>query len=581
MVGMSSFGLNASTLESIVGGSRSTGAATDQQPDPERDQERQALLNELLATVRQCQKQYGSHAKLATEDDPLIGTLCDVWERVLSHGLRTAGWIPFNVLEYFGPPEGGRPTVERPCFWDFASNHLTRDERERFCNLQHVGTRRGRARAMLRAYLNEHALERYVLMWLSDGELLNKHFEPWAMLRHAEVQAMLPNVAAGLGTILFAIVIDRGELNRAATGLAGHEQKPEPIIVTRRPVGPVRKVNAVQREILDDTVARQLTPPSTTTSKPTLELEGRRPAATDVTIPREEVPYTVTEALVGSWSTGGELEQADRSTASVDVAEDSVLNYSSASATTSSHSTTGSSLSGEGRGGTEEDTGMEVVYRHMTRSDSPTGMLVDRGPVVHDNNPSVAYEKLKRRNQDLEERCHLLESRVAALSLENYRLRALTRSNRLSVAFFSFSIPKAIQRTADGGRSRRPYHVYEIRITPSGVSGSTAGNESWCVYRRYNEFYRLHRRLQKQYPTVKKLDFPPKKKFGNMNADLVEQRRQRLQVYLNGLFVSTLPEVLSCSTRVQLEQTFPFLSDQTTVAAAAATTAGGSGDGAS
>lgn len=87
------------------------------------------------------------------------------------------------------------------------------------------------------------------------------------------------------------------------------------------------------------------------------------------------------------------------------------------------------------------------------------------------------------------------------------------------MAFFSFSIPKAIQRAADGGRSRRPYHVYEIRITPSGVSGSTAGNESWCVYRRYNEFYRLHRRLQKQYPTVKKLDFPPKKKFGNLVRD--------------------------------------------------------------
>nr|XP_040238936.1 sorting nexin-29 [Anopheles coluzzii] len=564
MVGMSSFGLNASTLESIVGGSRAA-AGTDQ--EPERNHERQALLNELLATVRQCQQQYGGHAKLATEDDPLIGTLCDVWERVLSHGLRTAAWMPFNILEYFGPPEGGRPAVERPCFWDFASNHLTRDERERFCALQQVVTRRGRARALLRAFLNERALERYVLVWLGDGELLNTHYEPWAMLRHGECQSVLPNVAAGLGTVLFAIVIDRSELNRPVTGLAGQEQKPEPIIVTRRPVGPVRKVNAVQREILDDAVPRQLTPPSTSSSSRRTPLEGTDATAGGAA-PREEVPYTVTEAL-GGWGAGeadGPDPGASASPAgTVDVAEDSMLNYSSASATTSSRSTTGSSLSGEGRG-TEEDTGSEVAYRHRTRSGSPAPMLRPEPELPSTPAPSGRpYEKLLRRNQELEERCHLLESRVAALSLENYRLRALTRSNRLSVAFFSFSIPKAIQRAADGGRSRRPYHVYEIRITPSGVSGSTAGNESWCVYRRYNEFYRLHRRLQKQYPTVKKLDFPPKKKFGNLNADLVEQRRQRLQVYLNGLFVSTLPEVLSCSTRVQLEQTFPFLSDQTPV----------------
>uniref|UniRef100_A0A8W7PZD5 RUN domain-containing protein n=1 Tax=Anopheles coluzzii TaxID=1518534 RepID=A0A8W7PZD5_ANOCL len=406
MVGMSSFGLNASTLESIVGGSRAA-AGTDQ--EPERNHERQALLNELLATVRQCQQQYGGHAKLATEDDPLIGTLCDVWERVLSHGLRTAAWMPFNILEYFGPPEGGRPAVERPCFWDFASNHLTRDERERFCALQQVVTRRGRARALLRAFLNERALERYVLVWLGDGELLNTHYEPWAMLRHGECQSVLPNVAAGLGTVLFAIVIDRSELNRPVTGLAGQEQKPEPIIVTRRPVGPVRKVNAVQREILDDAVPRQLTPPSTSSSSRRTPLEGTDATAGGAA-PREEVPYTVTEAL-GGWG-AGEADGPDPGTSAspagtVDVAEDSMLNYSSASATTSSRSTTGSSLSGEGRG-TEEDTGSE-------------------------------------------------------------------------------------------------------------------------------------------------------------NADLVEQRRQRLQVYLNGLFVSTLPEVLSCSTRVQLEQTFPFLSDQTPV----------------
>ncbi|XP_053668954.1 sorting nexin-29 [Anopheles marshallii] len=567
MVGMSNFVLNSSTLENIVGVSR--GASADLEPS--RDHDRQALMDELLATIRQCQKQYGSHAKLATEEDTLIITLCDVWERVLSHGLRTTAWIPFNILEYFGPPEG-RPPVERPCFWDFASNHLTRDERDRFCNLQHVVTRRGRARALLRAFLNEHALERYVLMWLGDADLLETHYESWAMLRQAEVQSLLPNVAAGLGTILFAIVIDRPELNRIVTGRAVLEPKPEPIIATRRPVGPARKVNAVQREILEGSVPRQLTPPNATLRQ--LETAAETPPNDSRSTPREEIPYTVTEALLGfadeltlrNSSANWCSDKPEPEPQAVEVAEDSMLNYSSASATTSSISTSGSSFCGEVRG-TEEDTGSNVVCRNRTHSASQ--VYSEQYAMMSDGHTtSPGDEKLKRRNQELEERCHLLESRVAALSLENHRLRMLTRANRLSTAFFTFSIPKAIQRTSDSGRSRRPYHVYEIRITPSGVSGSTAGNESWCVYRRYNEFYRLHRRLQKQYPTVKTLDFPPKKKFGNMNADLVEQRRQRLQVYLNGLFVSALPEILSCSTRVQLEQTFPFLTDHSASSAA-------------
>ncbi|XP_035902647.1 sorting nexin-29-like [Anopheles stephensi] len=573
MVGMSNFVLNSSTLEQMVGVNRGASADPEQ---PTRDADRQALMDELLATMRQCQQRYGSHTKLATEEDSLISNLCDVWERVLSHGLRTTTWIPFNFLEYFGPPEG-RPAVERPCFWDFASNHLTRDERDRFCGLQHIVTRRGRARALLRAFLNEHALERYVLMWISDADLLETHYEPWAMLRQPEVQSLLPNVAAGLGTILFAIVIDRPELNRIGTGRAVLEPKPEPIIATRRPIGPARKVNAVQREILEDSVPRQLTPPNTIVRRAIEQTKVTATTLNDTTStgsvdsPREEVPYTVTEVvhrfpdeLPTNYS-----DKAGSEPPTVEVAEDSILNYSSASATTSSISTSGSSFYGDGRG-TEEDAGSNVACRNRTRS----GSLVygEQCVASPDHHTSTADEQIKRRNQELEERCHLLESRVAALSLENHRLRMLTRSNRLSVAFFSFSIPKAIQRTSDTGRSRRPYHVYEIRITPSGVSGSPTGNESWCVYRRYNEFYRLHRRLQKLYPTVKTLDFPPKKKFGNMNADLVEQRRQRLQVYLNGLFVSALPEVLSCNTRVQLEQTFPFLTDHSVSAGAGSST---------
>uniref|UniRef100_A0A182Q814 Sorting nexin-29 n=1 Tax=Anopheles farauti TaxID=69004 RepID=A0A182Q814_9DIPT len=576
MVGMSNFVLNTSTLENIVGGNRGTNGG-DQQ-EQRRDQERVALVDELLATTRDCQKQYGNNTKLATEDDPLIGTLCDVWERVLTHGLRTASWTAFNVLDYFGPADA-RPSSEQSCFWDFAFHHLTRDERERFGGLRHVVNRHGRARALLRAFLNERALERYVQMWLGDEQLLEQHYEPWAMVRQGEVQSLLPSVAAGLGTILFAIVIDRPELNRSLAVRRAVEPKPEPIIATRRPVGPVRKVNAVQREILED-VPRQRTPLANSTPAQPIHDIGALASTECIPRPQSLIPTVpiATEALLAEVKPPSQERDYD--------ADKSVLNYSSTSVNTTAintTSTTTNTTSSTSTAGSEEEEGQsgevdaEVTYRsgsdfqsNTTRSGSFVESEPDLAPdpTCDDHIPRAVYDKLMRRHQDLEERWHQLESRVAVLSLENYRLRMLTRSNRLSVAFFSFSIPKAIQRTADGGRSRRPYHVYEIRVTPSGVSGSTTGNESWCVYRRYNEFYRLHRRLQKQYPTVKTLDFPPKKKFGNMNADFVEQRRQRLQVYLNGLFVTTLPEVLSCSTRIQLEETFPFLADQLPVAGA-------------
>lgn len=45
--------------------------------------------------------------------------------------------------------------------------------------------------------------------------------------------------------------------------------------------------------------------------------------------------------------------------------------------------------------------------------------------------------------------------------------------------------------------------------------------------------------------------------FPLKDAHFVEQRRQRLQVYLRHL-LALLPDVSSCTTRSQLEQAFPF-----------------------
>lgn len=46
--------------------------------------------------------------------------------------------------------------------------------------------------------------------------------------------------------------------------------------------------------------------------------------------------------------------------------------------------------------------------------------------------------------------------------------------------------------------------------------------------------------------------------LSSQNAEFVELRRQRLQIYLLGV-LSLLPEVSKCNTRTQLECAFPFL----------------------
>lgn len=126
-------------------------------------------------------------------------------------------------------------------------------------------------------------------------------------------------------------------------------------------------------------------------------------------------------------------------------------------------------------------------------------------------------------------------------------------SSRHSKIFFNVSIPRAFLEAVVP--TMKKYYIYEIHVTPSNEIG-----EEWIVKRRYSEFYTLHQQMSSDNLTVKTLDFPPKKKFGfgNMDANFVEQRRQRLQVYLKHL-IAVLPEVAECCTKNELLSNFQFL----------------------
>ncbi|KAI5633056.1 RUN domain-containing protein [Phthorimaea operculella] len=183
------------------------------------------LLQELLSTVQNCQNRFGGKSELATEDDIRIVNLCEKWEKALSHGIRTnlsnsaiqslmtAGLnFTFNIINVGNS------------LWSYTCLHLTKHEKERFKILTNINTPLGYFRAFLRAALNERSLERYLQSWLSHG-LLMEYYEEGALVRNNETSSLLPNMASGLSSILFALSIDRAELNESqqTTQLSKHE----------------------------------------------------------------------------------------------------------------------------------------------------------------------------------------------------------------------------------------------------------------------------------------------------------------------------------------------------------------------
>lgn len=191
---------------------------------------RQTLLSNLLSCVQQCQVRYGGKSELATENEEVVSKLCRSLELALSHGLKLQSRTGFALKQVtelvsnnfggFLMNAGGATTSETsssptPVMWSFIKAHLNRHELERYMLLKSVNTDAGRGRAWLRASLNEHSLERYVHLFIGDQELLSQHYERAAFLRDQERSSMLPSMAAGLGSILFAITIDNGILNQS------------------------------------------------------------------------------------------------------------------------------------------------------------------------------------------------------------------------------------------------------------------------------------------------------------------------------------------------------------------------------
>lgn len=238
--------------------------STSCDPDP-HSTKRQELLSGTLSAVKGCQVRFGGRTELATESDERVAFLCTQLEDTLSHGLKprppnrglaaikqVTGIVTSGLSLNLGLPG---TESETSVLWWYVRELLTRHEYERFLLLKNVSTDVGRGRAWLRSLLNEHSLERYMHIVVCDEVMLEQWYEKWAFLRQQEMAAMLPNLAAGLDSILFAINIDNAELNggcqsegeaRPDTGSSG-TLEPEAQVAPPTPVPATESSAAAKR----------------------------------------------------------------------------------------------------------------------------------------------------------------------------------------------------------------------------------------------------------------------------------------------------------------------------------------------
>ncbi|XP_076028098.1 sorting nexin-29 [Genypterus blacodes] len=182
------------------------------------DTKRQHLLERLLDAVKQCQIRFGGRKEIATDSDSRVICLCAQFEAVLQHGLRKSRGLALTAAALKQAAGFSSKAEADLTFWFYVKEHLNRHELQRFYSLRHISSELGRGRAWLRCALNEHSLERSLHSLLADRPRLSTYYEDWAFILDEERASMLPTMAAGLNSILFAINIDNTDLNGGGGG---------------------------------------------------------------------------------------------------------------------------------------------------------------------------------------------------------------------------------------------------------------------------------------------------------------------------------------------------------------------------
>ncbi|KNC22825.1 hypothetical protein FF38_08060 [Lucilia cuprina] len=511
------------------------------------------IFERLKKSIEQCAKRFNGRKELASETDETVAELCEALEEAFQYGLKpqqptqlnfvvSAANLFQNMQEIVTRSSSNRPSntltaTTESNFWDFCQNFLTAHEKDRFENLKQVWTKAGKGRAFIRAALNEHSLQRYLLTWLSEYQILMSYYTHWSVLLDDKMTKLLPELIKTLDPVLFALSVDKTELNVAVKTNSVQQSiaKEEPLIYAPTPVKVENKIkrksNAVERPIActnstDDLLKQlQANTHNSETSSTTITSQQLCDAL-------EELPSTFDDTPPDPIEPELEFLKEPLNFAPVPPQNDFGTGNGSISSANSYHDLDGDTSSQSSK------------YSSNNACNNPQHVQLE--------------EQLK----DINERCSLLETRVAQLSLENRQLiRRLKKHFEDSgidpsssfATNFLITIPHT--KLHKSKPATGSFHLYEIHIT------MRQNLEHWSIWRRYSDFNKLHKSLLKTHPSVSSVEFPPKKRFGNMNIKFVEERRQQLQIYLLNL-VETLPQVEACKTKAELQKVFPFLRER-------------------
>lgn len=344
-------------------------------------------------------------------------------------------------------------------------------------------------------------MERYLKFWFSAHNL-QEFFESYSLLRDEKAAAILPKLAVELSLVLFAITIDVPELNVASKSSSA---KPEPIIAVPSSSKVVKSSTGAHRRNIDE-------------FEETVKV-------------REAVPIVTT--LVANEERSN-VDQYMEKLRAAPMTTEGIQNFTDML----SISSTGSpSVS------TKDD---DTISQSSSSSDEYSAAQQPEEPEIAINTANQIDNEVLMQKQ--RERIMELENQVLELTLENSRLKHFLGAMKVNtLGNFQISIPRAVlQKT-----KTKNFYIYEINLR------TKTGSESWTIFKRYRDFHTLHKMLRKQHLQIKVLDFPPKKKLGNLEFDFVEERRQRLQVYMRHV-LQNLPELAHCDSRALLEAKCSF-----------------------
>ncbi|CAG9096711.1 unnamed protein product [Plutella xylostella] len=582
-------------------------------------------MQELLSCVQNCQNRFGGKSELATEDDIRILQLCEKWEKVLSHGIKanlssstiqnlvTAGLnFTFSIVNVGNS------------LWSYCCLHMTKHEKERFKILSNINTPVGYFRAFLRASLNERSLERYLHSWISHG-LLKEYYDEGALIRDAEASNLLPNMAAGLSSVLFALSIDRAELNE--TQQANQLSRPELVIPLPTPVKPA---GPSRRKPLRQVISFDKNEQSSGEMKEKLASLGagqeeawRSAPATCLSSPDPAAPPG---GGGGSEPTSSDVRSGIRHFFPDSVSSAQILTKLSERAKemfSSSHSIDAGASQRDDRSASNlriSESDSEEAAASIDGSTSCLELCFD-----DDADPRALHSALEIREKEylaLQMKCNeielgskdkisRLEKVVLDLSKENERLKEQLRQYMSAVEMgralktgdsdtevneyekklvqvaemhaelmeFNQHLQRRLQEAeaaaaAGAGELQTDCNVKAYIPAAFLVGKKTRtyhvyqiflkiGAEEWNVYHRYAKFHELHTQLKKSHPDIASYKFPPKKTLGKRDAHLVEQRRLALQAYLRHVLCARA-DLRAAASRAQLITMLPFFGTSST-----------------